>query len=185
MALKVVEYISLFLSLLFGEYLKDLTMSILRMFSFGSISEPETKLDPASIKLIRESWSEVEKGDLQETGLVVFRRLFEIAPYLRDLFPFGYNPDGKDLKAHALGVMSTVGVAVRGLDDLESLKPKLVELGALHKGFEITDKEFKHVGEAIIWTLDKGLGDQFTPEVKAAWVEAYGLITTTMKEGLK
>lgn len=50
-------------------------MSILRMFSFGSISEPETKLDPALIKLIRDSWSEVEKGDLQETGLIVFRRL--------------------------------------------------------------------------------------------------------------
>lgn len=77
-------------------------------------------------------------------NIVTFsHRLFEIAPYLRDLFPFGYSSDNKELKTHALGVMNTVGVAVRGLDDLETLKPKLVELGGLHKGFDITDKEFK------------------------------------------
>jgi hypothetical protein len=79
----------------------------------------------------------------RSTKSLFFDRLFEIAPYLRDLFPFGYNPDSPDLKTHALGVMNTVGVAVKGLDDFEKLRPQLVELGNLHKTFELTDKEFR------------------------------------------
>ena len=37
---------------------------------------------------------------------------------------------------------------------------------------------------ALIFTLEKGLGADFTPEVKAAWVETYELVSGVMKEAV-
>lgn len=36
--------------------------------------------------------------------------------------------------------------------------------------------------EKLIWTLGAGLGDDFTDEVKEAWLTAYTLLATTMKD---
>ncbi|XP_020914888.1 neuroglobin [Exaiptasia diaphana] len=161
--------------------------SLLRRISKSLASliwgDEEPVLDDNQIQLIRNSWEKVEKGDLQETGLVVFKRLFEIAPYLRDRFPFGHNPESKGLRTHALGVMETVGVAVKNLDNPVILKNKLLELGQFHKPFGLTDTDYQNVGAAILWTLAAGLGEDFTPETKDAWGAAYGYIQKTMEEG--
>jgi nitric oxide dioxygenase len=36
------------------------------------------------------------------------------------------------------------------------------------------------VGETLLWTLEQGLGEAFTPEVKEAWTEAYALLSGAM-----
>ncbi|XP_048582658.1 neuroglobin-like [Nematostella vectensis] len=130
-------------------------MSLLGAFSTTSKKvKPHVKEAPLTerqIQLIQDSWTLVE-NQKQEAGIKLFTRLFKIAPYIRDLFPFGYDPASPGLKTHALGVMDTVEVAVRVLDDQESLALKLVELGQFHKRFGLTNQEFE-VTQAIIVTM--------------------------------
>ncbi|XP_048582222.1 neuroglobin [Nematostella vectensis] len=185
---RVLDFISSLLSLLFGDIWKGLLMSLLGVFSTTSKRvKPHVKEAPLTerqIQLIQDSWTLVE-NQKQEAGIKLFTRLFKIAPYIRDLFPFGYDPASPGLKTHALGVMDTVEVAVRGLDDQESLALKLVELGQFHKRFGLTNQEFEHVGSALLWTLETSLGDKFTADTKQAWTDAYTIIQGAMEQGLK
>jgi hemoglobin-like flavoprotein len=85
------------------------------------------------------------------------------------------------LKKHATSVISTVGVAVVGLSDLPRLIPVLQNLGTKHVSYGVEAAHYDVIGQALLDTLALGLGEGFTPEVKAAWAQIYGVIATTMK----
>mmetsp|Transcript_7557 Transcript_7557/g.8649 ORF Transcript_7557/g.8649 Transcript_7557/m.8649 type:complete len:98 (-) Transcript_7557:1356-1649(-) len=87
-------------------------------------------------------------------------------------------------KKHAAGVIATVNVAVGMLDpDLDGLLDVLRKLGRKHKVYGVLEAHYPVVGEALIGTLNDALGDAFTDDVKAAWVDLYGVISNTMIEG--
>ena len=44
---------------------------------------------------------------------------------------------------------------------------------------------FQPVGAALLSTLKKGLGENFTSEAREAWTAVYGVVADTMKEGAK
>lgn len=106
---------------------------------------------------------------------IFYDRLFEIAPDTRALFP----EDMSDQKAK---LMQMIGIAVNGLKDLDAIVPAVQDLGARHNGYNVTDEHYDSVGAALIYTLGKGLGDDFTPEAEAAWTETYGLLAGVMKD---
>jgi nitric oxide dioxygenase len=81
--------------------------------------------------------------------------------------------------------MQVLAVAVRGLDDLPTLVPVVQALGARHAGYGVKDEHYGTVASALLYTLDKGLGDKFTSEVKDAWVEVYTILANTMKDAAK
>ena len=81
--------------------------------------------------------------------------------------------------------MQMIGVAVNGLNNLDALVPAVEQLGARHVGYGVQDSHYDTVGTALIWTLNKGLAEDFTPEVEAAWVEVYTLLASVMKEASK
>ena len=105
-----------------------------------------------------------------------YDRLFYMAPSLRHMFP-------DDLRDQKRKLMVMLATAVHSLTDLDALAPKLMELGARHAGYGVRDHHYKIVGEALIWTLERGLADAFTPEVERAWVRVYLLIAATMQAG--
>jgi hemoglobin-like flavoprotein len=74
---------------------------------------------------------------------------------------------------------------VKGLDALDQLVPAVQGLGKRHVGYGVTDAHYDTVGGALLWTLEKGLGPAFTPDVKAAWTSVYVLLATTMKGAAK
>ena len=45
------------------------------------------------------------------------------------------------------------------------------------------DEHYQAVGQALLWTLGKGLGKAFTPETERAWAGAYDVLASTMKQG--
>lgn len=60
----------------------------------------------------------------------------------------------------------------------------VLALGRRHSDlYAIPDSAYDAVGEALLWTLDYGLGKAFTPEVRTVWTELYGLLALTMKLG--
>lgn len=125
-------------------------------------------------KLVQESFQKVVP--IAETAAELFyAKLFELDPSLKSLFK-------GDMKAQGQKLMTMIGTAVKGLDDLDSLVPAVQELGVRHKGYQVKDAHYDTVGAALIDTLQKGLGDDFTDEVKEAWVAVYTILATTMKD---
>ena len=79
--------------------------------------------------------------------------------------------------------MSTLAVVVKNLDNPEVVLPAAGSLGARHKNYGVQAEHYPLVGEALIWTLEQGLGDVFTHDVRTAWTEAYGLLADVMQAG--
>jgi hemoglobin-like flavoprotein len=151
----------------------------------AEVSKDRTRSKDTTM-LVQESWELVEK-DLETHGIKFFMRIFEIAPAALQLFSFKDDPDlpnSPQLRKHAGEVMRTVGQAVAGLEDVAALVPVLQALGERHSGYGVVPNHFPIVGEALLWTLEQGLGDKWTPEVKTEWTEAWDLLVSLMSPAL-
>jgi len=78
--------------------------------------------------------------------------------------------------------MTTLNVVVNSLDDLHEVEGMLQAMGRRHIIYGVEAAHYETVGAALLWVLQQGLGDYFTEEVEEAWVAAYGIIATVMKE---
>jgi hemoglobin-like flavoprotein len=78
--------------------------------------------------------------------------------------------------------MHMISLAVSRLNRLETLIPAVQALGTRHVDYGVKHAHYDTVGAALLWTLEQGLGGDFTPEVKEAWAEAYHLLMGVMKE---
>ncbi len=126
------------------------------------------------ILLVQQSFKHVEP--IAETAAALFYdRLFTIDPSLRALFK-------GDLKKQGQKLMQALSIVVKGISRLETILPTVQELGRRHSTYGVQDSHYDTVGAALLWTLEQGLGDAFTSEVKMAWASAYGLLAGAMKE---
>jgi hemoglobin-like flavoprotein len=130
-------------------------------------------MTPHGKQLVQESWALVSPISEVAAGLF-YGRLFELDPSLRPLFKGDITEQGRKL-------MQTLAVVVKGLDNLDGLVPAVEALGRRHGGYGVQDSHYDTVASALLWTLERGLGEAFTPEVRDAWVEAYTLLATVMK----
>lgn len=87
----------------------------------------------------------------------------------------------RDMEEQGRMLMQVIGVAVASLNRLETLVPVLRDLGRRHGDYGVRDEHYHTVAEALLWTLQTGLGDKFTPEVRDAWVAVYGVLAGTMQ----
>ena len=110
--------------------------------------------------------------------MMFYDRLFEIDPKLRKLFKEDVSDQSKKL-------MQMIATAVNALDKLETIVPAVKALGARHVDYGVVDQHYDTVAEALLRTLEKGLGEAFTPEVKASWTAAYIVLSDTMKAAAK
>lgn len=104
-----------------------------------------------------------------------YNRLFELDPSLKPMFRGNMKEQGQKL-------MSMLRVAVKGLDHLDTIIPAVQQLGRRHVNYGVQDSHYYTVGAALIWTLEQGLGADFTPDVRAAWIEVYTVLTAVMKD---
>jgi nitric oxide dioxygenase len=134
-------------------------------------------MTPKQVELVKESFAKVAPIASQVAELF-YGRLFEIAPQVRPLFK-------GDIKTQGQKLMSTLTLAVGSLDNLPALVPVVQDLGRRHVAYGVNDDHYDSVGQALLWTLDKGLGSDFTPEVKAAWTAVYMVLADTMKSAAR
>ena len=127
------------------------------------------------IKLVRKSFDLVVPIAGVAADLF-YDRLFYMAPSLRPMFP-------ADMREQKRKLIVMLAMAVQSLTDLDALVPKLMALGARHAGYGVADHHYKVVGEALIWTLERALANEFTPNVERAWVRVYRLIAAAMQAG--
>ena len=129
-------------------------------------------MTPASIALIRESFARLQPH-MDEFGRVFYARLFAANPGMRVLFPRTI-----DAQAHAFTKM--LELAVKMLDMQEQLIPMIHYLGERHVALNVKPAHFRPFGEALLWALESTLRDEFTPEVRRAWRDAYAFMTDHM-----
>ena len=129
---------------------------------------------PEDIALVKNSWRKVLPIADQAAELF-YGRLFEIAPEVKPLFKAGMKEQGRKL-------FGMLGIAVGNLDDPGVILKPLEDLAIRHVSYGVRDEHYDVVGHALLWTLEQGLGDDFTPEVKAAWAETYVAIAGVMKK---
>jgi len=131
-------------------------------------------METAQIKLVQDSFARV--SPIADTAAALFySKLFELDPAVKPLFKGDMASQGKVL-------MQMIATAVGALDRIDSLVPAVQALGQRHARYGVTAAHYDTVGEALLWTLGQGLGPAFTPEVKAAWTETYGLLAGVMKK---
>jgi hemoglobin-like flavoprotein len=130
-------------------------------------------MTPEQVKLVQDSFRKVMP--IAGTAADLFYdHLFEIAPEVRPLFP-------KDLAEQKKKLIVMLATAVNNLDRVDKVIPAVEELGKRHASYGVTAKHYEPVGAALLWTLEQGLGTDFTPPVKAAWTETYVVLAGAMR----
>jgi len=145
--------------------------------------EQDKPLNSQEVELIQGSWKLASKLGAETVGVLLFKHIFELAPEALQLFSFKDEKsvyESKRLKSHAVKVVTTVGVAVDGLNKLDELVPVLKELGLKHVGFGVQPAHYEVVGKALMMTLKAGLLTDLTPAHEAAWQKCYKILSTTM-----
>ena len=109
---------------------------------------------------------------------VFYDRLFHLDPSLRRLFNGDLRMQGKKL-------MDAMSIIIGNLNRPDRIVPGIRALGRRHAAYGVQSRHYTTVGEALLWTLEKGLGPEFTPEVRDAWTTVYGVLAATMKAGVE
>jgi len=133
-------------------------------------------MTPESQVLVQESFAKVMPIAPQAAAMF-YARLFELDPSLRPLFKGDMAEQGRKL-------MAMIGTAVANLRNLDAIAAAVQDLGRRHRAYGVLAESYDTVAEALLWTLGQGLGDAFTPEVEAAWVDVYTVLADAMKEAV-
>src|SRR5260370_33285912 len=129
-------------------------------------------MTPVEIDLVQSSFAKVVPI-ADAAAELFYGRLFEIAPEVKPLFNGDMREQGRKL-------MTTLGVVVSGLKNLEAILPAAKALAVRHVGYGVAAAHYRPVGQALIWTLEKGPGQGFPAEVRDAWLAAYGALSGVM-----
>src|ERR1700761_4723499 len=132
----------------------------------------ENDMTPDQVKLVQQSFSKVAPIS-DQAATIFYDRLFEVAPQVKAMFPADMTEQRKKL-------MATLAVVVNGLSDLPSILPAASALAKRHVGYGARPEHYPVVGAALLWTLEQGLGDGWTPELASAWTTAYGTLSGFM-----
>jgi hemoglobin-like flavoprotein len=132
-------------------------------------------MTPEEINLVQSSFRKVAPI-ADEAAQSFYGKLFELDPDTEDLFT-------GDMKEQGRKLMKTLKLCVKGLDDLPSIVGAVQELGERHVDYGVQEKDYDTVGQALIYMLGECIGpEEFTPEVKGAWLQTYYLLAATMKD---
>ena len=129
-------------------------------------------MTPDQVRLVQQSFAKVAPI-ADQAAIIFYDRLFEVAPAVKALFP-------ADLAEQRKKLMATLAAVVNGLSNIESILPAASALAVRHVTYGAKAEHYPVVGGALLWTLQKGLGEAWTPEVAAAWTAAYGMLSTYM-----
>lgn len=131
-----------------------------------------TNMNDQQKKLVQTSFARIVPK-AEYAAKLFYGRLFEIVPEVQPLFK-------SDLKTQGIKLFQVISFAVCSLDNLDELLPLLHDLGRRHVKYGTQPQHYASVGESFIWTLEKVLKDDFTPEIRQAWLDIYSLMSAAM-----
>jgi nitric oxide dioxygenase len=129
-------------------------------------------MTPDQVSLVQQSFAKVAPI-ADQAAVMFYDRLFEIAPAVKSMFP-------ADMREQRRKLMATLGIVVNGLSSLEMILPAASALATRHVAYGARPEHYPVVGEALLWTLEKGLGADWTEDVADAWTAAYATLSGFM-----
>jgi hemoglobin-like flavoprotein len=129
-------------------------------------------MTPEQVKLVQDSFAKVAPISAKAAELF-YDRLFVTAPQVRAMFP-------DDMTEQRRKLMATLAIVVNGLNNLDTILPAASALAKRHVGYGAEAAHYPVVGQALLWTLEQGLGPSWTPDVAAAWTGAYRTLSEFM-----
>jgi hemoglobin-like flavoprotein len=129
-------------------------------------------MTPEQIKLVQQSFAKVAPIS-DQAAVLFYDRLFEIAPAVKAMFP-------SDMREQRRKLMATLAIVVNGLSSLEMILPAASSLATRHVAYGAKAEHYPVVGDALLWTLEKGLGSEWTADVAEAWRAAYATLSEFM-----
>lgn len=134
-------------------------------------------MTPDQIAIVKSTWAQV-KPISEKAAELFYGRLFEQYPEVKPYFKGDMAEQGRKL-------MGTINTAVMALDNLGPLVGAVKEMGARHVGYGVKEEDYDKVAAALLWTLEQGLGDAFTPDAREAWTLTYTTVADVMKQGAR
>jgi len=130
-------------------------------------------LTPAQIQLVKQTWIIFRSMDPGLVGDVFYSKLFVENPSLRRMFPKQMDEQYKKL-------INMLSVIVARLDHIDELTSDIKAMAQRHVNYGVKPEHYKLVGNALLWTLQHGLGNDWNDDVKDAWQNCYKLLSDTM-----
>ncbi|MBX2855743.1 MAG: hypothetical protein KTR21_12195 [Rhodobacteraceae bacterium] len=133
---------------------------------------PMTEVTPRQVAIVQETFRSIAPvADL--VAKKFYNRLFELDESLRPMFP-------EDLTPQRAKLVKTLSVAIERLDEIELIVPEIEALGRRHIEYEVMQPHYDTVGQALLWTLERGLGKSWDDDVAEAWTAVYTALSKTM-----
>ncbi|MBD2705864.1 hemoglobin [Spirosoma sp. BT702] len=126
-------------------------------------------------QLIKKTWRLLRDVDPQLLGDVFYKRLFLKFPSIRSLFK---GP----MEAQYVKFVAMLSFIVSHIDQPDAIHSELVDLVKRHETYGVKPGHYQPVGEAMLWTLEQGLGNSWNQEVEAAWKACYDMLTHAILE---
>jgi hemoglobin-like flavoprotein len=125
------------------------------------------------VLLVKNSWKIFQAINPVLVGDVFYTKLFMVAPKLRHMFSISKEEQSKKL-------IEMLNVIVGRLNRLDELTEDIRQLALRHAGYGVKAEHYNAVGMALLWTLEKGLGKDWTKDVESAWIACYTILADTM-----
>ena len=129
-----------------------------------------------NVELLEQSFEQV-KPNADAFVASFYDTLFSDYPAAKPLFAHTNMANQKKM------LLNSLVFTVENLRQPESLATVLKGLGSRHVQYGALPEHYPLVGMTLLKTFEVYLGEQWTPEVKQAWVDAYAAITALMLEG--
>jgi hemoglobin-like flavoprotein len=131
-------------------------------------------MTPEQVQIIKLTFAQA-MNNKDAVGRLFYERLFTIAPETRALFK-------SDINAQSRKLMDTLALAIGMLRNMPTLVATLEALAQRHVKYGVRDEHYDKVGEALLWTLEQGLGPAFTPQAREAWTALYAAVARIMRK---
>ncbi|MDB5196899.1 MAG: hemoglobin [Flaviaesturariibacter sp.] len=127
----------------------------------------------AQINIVKETWLSVAALDPVVVGNLFYNKLFEIAPELKPMFRGNQDEQSRKL-------LSMLNYVIRKLDSLEEILDEVAKLAQRHVKYGVEESHYATVAAALLWTLEQGLGEAWTVDVRQAWIICYATLSGAM-----
>lgn len=129
----------------------------------------------SQLTLVKQTWRLLREVDPAVLGDVFYGRLFLNYPALRPLFKGSMDVQYQKF-------VDMLSIIVARIDRPDTVAAEIQALALSHAGYGVKPSHYADVKEALLWTLEQGLGSDWNSEVERAWIACYDALTKAMLE---
>ncbi len=130
------------------------------------------QMNPKTIEIVKSTAPVVK-----EKGKEITERMYEIAfnerPEYRRFFENTHMKNPEEGRKQAGKLAASVYAYASNIDELEKLSDAVEQIANAHVNTRVIAEQYPVIGECLLAAMKDVLGEAATPEVMAAWTEAY------------